>query len=519
MDANYAVVAEFEADPPDNDPPEPDPMEWAAGGEPEALGSTSITMTAATANDVSGPVYYYFECTTDSEANSPTWQTDANYTAIGLTPSTQYTFKVKARDDSPAQNETAWSSPASATTEEAPTNVEILGDWETGTSHAEEAGYNRALIFVAHVEDDDGVIDPTSVKYGGQTMTKVIDEQLESGGAGWRAYVVAYILNEAGIDAATNNNFVVDWAGNSPDFSAYSSVFLQYVDQADSIGASDSDSTTSSATLTTSALSTAEGDMVLVAATSGNEGSYAVNNGFTEGNDQQFGDTATGVTGHKSATGVPETPSVTYSPSLNRQVIIGFVVQAITAADEPPATPNNLTADAGNELVLLDWDDNSESDLAGYNVYRSMSQGGGTGGYDKINGSLVADSNYVDNDVNNFTPYYYVVKAVDANGHESGYSNEDSAVPAYQTCDDVQAAEAGLVSDLTGNCYVNLGDLEVLIGYWLNTNCSASGNCGGADLEPDGDVDLIDFSDFAVNWMECDNPEDANCPQSWWPTE
>jgi hypothetical protein len=174
-----------------------------------------------------------------------------------------------------------------------------------------------------------------------------------------------------------------------------------------------------------------------------------------------------------------------------------------------------LAAEPGNGLVSLDWDDNNEADLAGYNVYRSMTQGSG---YGKINTLLVADSDFVDNDVNNFDYYYYVVTAVDANDHESGYSNEDSAVPAYQTCADVQAADAGLVSDLSGNCYVDLQDLKIIADYWLYPNCGGYDNCEGADFVPtDGDVDLFDYSDFAVDWMECDNPEDANCPQSWWP--
>ena len=36
-----------------------------------------------------------------------------------------------------------------------------------------------------------------------------------------------------------------------------------------------------------------------------------------------------------------------------------------------PAAPADLVATAGESEVSLDWNDNSEGDLAGYNVYRS----------------------------------------------------------------------------------------------------------------------------------------------------
>jgi hypothetical protein len=92
----------------------------------------------------------------------------------------------------------------------------------------------------------------------------------------------------------------------------------------------------------------------------------------------------------------------------------------------PPAAPTGLTATAGNAMVSLDWDDNSEPDLDGYNVWRSTTSGSG---YTQINGSLVTNSDYTDNAVTIGVPYYYVVTAVDSLSNESGNSNEDSATP------------------------------------------------------------------------------------------
>ena len=94
-------------------PPTPDPMTWSV--EPYALGSTSISMTATTASDISG-VEYYFANITDSIHDSG-WQSGTTYEDTDLDPDTTYTYAVKARDLSVNQNETAYSDQALATTE------------------------------------------------------------------------------------------------------------------------------------------------------------------------------------------------------------------------------------------------------------------------------------------------------------------------------------------------------------------------------------------------------------------
>jgi hypothetical protein len=76
--------------------------------------ATFIRMFATLATDPSG-VEYYFTCIEDP-AHDSGWQDGTFYTDTGLTPETQYTYTVKARDKSIAQNETAASAEASATT-------------------------------------------------------------------------------------------------------------------------------------------------------------------------------------------------------------------------------------------------------------------------------------------------------------------------------------------------------------------------------------------------------------------
>ncbi|MBN1391354.1 MAG: hypothetical protein JW947_00970, partial [Sedimentisphaerales bacterium] len=311
-------------DPPDTTPPTPNPMTWLT--VPTATGPYSITMTATTATDAtSPPVQYYFECTTDGSKTSG-WQSSATYSPSGLNPLTLYSFRVKARDSYTTPNETGWSSTLSATTQAQPTNITLLGSWVTGTSHTKESGGNRALIFIAHGERA-GTMNLSGVTYGGQAMTKVLERSVGSGSPTTYAYVVAYILKEAGVAAATSGTFVPTW-DTTPTEVSYASVFLGSVDQTTSIGASASNSSTTSGnvTITTSALTTNNGDMVVLGATCGNAGNYTVNNGFTKGYENDMA-SSTGTAGHKSATGASETPSVTHN-SANRQVIIGFVVQS-----------------------------------------------------------------------------------------------------------------------------------------------------------------------------------------------
>jgi hypothetical protein len=59
------------------------------------------------------------------------------------------------------------------------------------------------------------------------------------------------------------------------------------------------------------------------------------------------------------------------------------------------------------------------------------------------------------------------------------------------------------VGDLDGNCQVNLEDLGVLAGQWLNGTCSGP-NC--ADLDKANGVDMVDFALLAGSWHEVNEP-------------
>jgi hypothetical protein len=82
-----------------------------------------------------------------------------------------------------------------------------------------------------------------------------------------------------------------------------------------------------------------------------------------------------------------------------------------------------LQVSGKKHTVTLTWNASS-SPVAGYNVYRSMTPGGN---YLRINPSPVPGPSYTDNTVENGVTYYYVTRAVDAQGRESVNSSETSA--------------------------------------------------------------------------------------------
>ncbi len=94
-----------------------------------------------------------------------------------------------------------------------------------------------------------------------------------------------------------------------------------------------------------------------------------------------------------------------------------------------PAAPSGLIATPGAGNVTLDWTANTEPDLVGYNVYRSLTSPVSTAGT-PLNGlTPVATNTYVDTTVSGGNEYFYVVTAVDSSDNELLVSNEDSATP------------------------------------------------------------------------------------------
>ena len=160
--------------------PSPDPMTWAS--VPAATGDSSIVMTASAATDISG-VEYYFTCTAGG-GNDSGWQNSRTYEDTGLTPETQYTYTVIARDKSVNHNATAASAATSATTDTqdtvkptpnpmtwntAPYSTTHLSISMTATTASDSSGVEYFFDCITPGGHDSGWQDSTSYTDNGLT--------------------------------------------------------------------------------------------------------------------------------------------------------------------------------------------------------------------------------------------------------------------------------------------------------------------------------------------------------------
>jgi hypothetical protein len=117
--------------------------------------------------------------------------------------------------------------------------------------------------------------------------------------------------------------------------------------------------------------------------------------------------------------------TVTFTPNASGSASARLTFQS-NASNSP--TVESLTGNGQApqpHSVDLTWNASQSPGVVGYNVYRRTP----TGSYGSaINGSLNAGTAYTDTTVTAGQTYFYVAKAVDGNGLESGPSNEVQAV-------------------------------------------------------------------------------------------
>jgi glycosidase len=108
---------------------------------------------------------------------------------------------------------------------------------------------------------------------------------------------------------------------------------------------------------------------------------------------------------------------------LDVPALSGIVVTTDTIDLTPPAAPGGLAvASEGDGRVGLSW--NAVAGAAKYAVYRSPVSGGGY-----VKAGEVTTTTFTDTGLRNAQTVYYVVRALDGPGNESGNSNEVSALP------------------------------------------------------------------------------------------
>jgi len=105
----------------------------------------------------------------------------------------------------------------------------------------------------------------------------------------------------------------------------------------------------------------------------------------------------------------------------------GVLTVASNTSNTATQTLSGVGVAAPQHSVSLSWTD-TNSGIAGYNVYRGNSAGGP---FTQINSGLDATPAYSDTSVAAGQTYYYVATAVNESGLESAYSNEvEGAVPS-----------------------------------------------------------------------------------------
>jgi hypothetical protein len=103
----------------------------------------------------------------------------------------------------------------------------------------------------------------------------------------------------------------------------------------------------------------------------------------------------------------------------------------LVADTNTPAPPSNLYAVAGNQQALLVWNKNNEFDIEGYRIFENTVN-------DPYSASQIGytnhpDTNFMATGLQNGTPYYFWVKAVDryCSPRVSGFSNVAYITPVY----------------------------------------------------------------------------------------
>jgi fibronectin type 3 domain-containing protein len=97
----------------------------------------------------------------------------------------------------------------------------------------------------------------------------------------------------------------------------------------------------------------------------------------------------------------------------------------VSAAGTSPKTVSvTLTVNApATSSITLTWNANTDSDLAGYKIYRATTSGGYGAPIATLQGNVTT---YIATGLQSGTTYFFVITAYDSAGNESARSNEVS---------------------------------------------------------------------------------------------
>ena len=101
--------------------------------------------------------------------------------------------------------------------------------------------------------------------------------------------------------------------------------------------------------------------------------------------------------------------------------------KVITKDSVSPEAPIDISALSGDDAIVLSWEDNKESDLYYYDVYRSWKD---EEEFEKVNVKPLRSAGFIDESVANGEEYYYYIVAVDYLDNASAPSEQVYSIPA-----------------------------------------------------------------------------------------
>ncbi|OCL26595.1 hypothetical protein U472_11465 [Orenia metallireducens] len=158
-----------------------------------------------------------------------------------------------------------------------------------------------------------------------------------------------------------------------------------------------------------------------------------------------------------------------------------------------PSDPTGLNAELQNGEIVLNWDENLESNISGYMVYRSNNLDGVK---EVINDNLVIENTYTDSNVEIGNTYYYWLIAYDSNGYSSDFSNVATI--------DMPLVE--MVTVLAGTTSADNGDLtldyDIEMGKYEVTNKEYVEFLNSAGVSPDGSYENQEVIDMDSDYCQ-----------------
>jgi len=196
-------------------------------------------------------------------------------------------------------------------------DITPVGSWTTGLTHTVGAGTDRLLVFVTGFENDPDT-DITAVTYGSVSMTRAVEDSIETPNL-FAARCEIWYLDEAGIQAASGNTFVVTYASGTVNNAIHAAATFANVDQTSPIYDTATNQSDSVDPLEAT-VNVVQGGMSITSAVCGNGGDYSWGNGWIETTDQVNASTVTMSTAeHPATANGTDTASADFSGNINRE--------------------------------------------------------------------------------------------------------------------------------------------------------------------------------------------------------